>query len=168
MKSTLILAAAALAALALANVLIVGSTGRGRAATSDGRTGSFDYAVSKRTASTGAVKFEGKLRFEQGANANGPYVLIEMGVPSVVGVSANGKVCEFSGKAVLVTTDAKNNRVKFGGTVSVRSADLRIAPIVTGDPDTFRIRFVGEKGLTYGFEGRLTSGDIVVSARTVK
>ena len=167
MKKPLIFAFASLAAFALADGLLVSSTGKGGATTSDGRVGSFDYAVSKRTASNGAVKFEGRLRFEQRPNDHGRYVLIEMGAPDGLGLGANPSVCEFGGRGVLVLI-VEGRRVNYGGRVSVRVVDNRNEAHPAGDPDAFRIRFTGERGLTFAFEGRVDRGDLIVTSRIVR
>ena len=145
--------------------MLLGSSGKGRLASADGRGGSFDYEVSKRIASNGKVTFAGKLRFEQQSNTAGPYVLIEAGVPTSLG--ENGNVCEFAAHGVL-TTLVNGKRTSFGGTVSVRVVDRHDFATNVGDPDVFRIRFVGEKGLTFGSEGLVTQGDLVVTSKTVK
>ena len=165
MKKTLVVSLWLLAALALADGLLLGSSGKGRLDTADGRTGSFTYDVSKRIASNGKATFAGKLRFEQQPNTAGPYALIEMGVPSTL--TENGNVCEFSGHGIL-TALVDGKRVQFGGTVSVRVSDRHDPATSAGDPDTFRIRFLGEKGLTFSSEGLLTSGDLIVTSKTVK
>ena len=163
MKKPLVFAFAMLAASALAAGLLLSSHGKGRTLTADGRAGSFDYSIVKRTG--GATITTGSLRFEQQPNANGPYALITMGVPDTVGVS--GKVCEFSGRGVITYLD-RNRRVSQGGRVSVRVNDLHALGTSDGKSDTFRIRFAGEKRLTFEADATVIDGDLVVSSEPVR
>ena len=165
MKKPLILSLCLLASVALADGLLLGSSGKGRLATADGRVGSFDYEAAKRVASNGTFKLSGRFRFEQQPNATGPYVLIELS--SLAGLGVGGNVCEFSGHGILVTP-VKGVRTKFGGTVSVRVVDRHDPVTGAGEADQFRVRFVGEKGLTFASEGLVREGDLVVATKTVK
>ena len=165
MKKPLVLSLCLLASFALADGLLLSSYGKGRITTSDGRTGSFDQEVSKRIASNGSFALAGRFRFEQQPNDHGPYVLVELS--SLAGLGINGNVCEFTGHAIL-TTPVKGVRTKFGGTVSVRVVDRHNPITGAGEADQFRVRFVGEKGLTFASEGLLREGDLVVSSKTVK
>ncbi len=163
MKKPLVFAFAMLAASALAAGLLLSSRGKGRTLTADGRAGSFDYSIARRTGSVTATT--GSLRFEQQANANGPYALVTMGVPDVVGVS--GKVCEFSGRGAITYLD-HNRRVSQGGRVSVRVSDLHALGTSDGKSDTFRIRFAGEKRLTFEADGTVINGDLVATSQSVR
>ncbi len=165
MKKPLVFGFAMLAAIALADGILAGSYGKGASTSADGRVASFDYSETKRTASNGNTKFEGRLRFEQRQNDHGRYVLIEMGVADALGVSGN--VCEFGGRGHLIVI-SNNRRVSYNGRVSVRAVDRRNAEHPKGDPDLLRIRFVGERDLTFEFEGPLREGDLKVGTQTVK
>ena len=107
-----------LAAFALVDSLLIGRSGKGQIATSDGRTGPFEYSASKRTAANGRTTFDGKLRFEQQPNPRASSILVDVALPGKS--TQNGNVGEFSGNAIL-TTVVDGKRVKFGGTVSVHA-----------------------------------------------
>lgn len=165
MKKPLILSFAMFAAIALADGILAGSYGKGSAVTTDGRIASFDYSETKRTASNGSQKFEGKLRFEQRQNDHGRYVLIEMSAADALGVSGN--VCEFGGRGRL-TILVNKKPASFGGRAYVRAVDRRNLEHPNLDADQFRIRFIGEKDLTFDFEGLVREGDLKVGTQTVK
>jgi len=165
MKKPLIVCFAMLAATALADGTLAGSYGKGSAGSADGRTATFDYAETKRTASNGVRKFEGKLRFEQKQNDHGRYVLIEMGAADSLGVSGN--VCEFGGRGRLIIL-VNRKPVGYNGRAYVRVVDRRNAEHPNLDADLFRIRFVGEKDLKFEFEGLVREGDLKVAVQNVK
>jgi hypothetical protein len=168
MRTPLIATLTLLAAFAFADGQLASSYGKGRTTTSDGRLGSFDYEVAKRTAANGSSTLAGRFRFEQQPNVHGRYVLIEMSKLQTMGVGGAGNaVAEFGGKAVLVTI-VDGRRVQFGGTVSVRVVDRHDPKTGKGDPDQFRVRFAGEKGLTFASEGLVVDGDLVVSQQTTR
>lgn len=163
-KKVLIIATAALAAIVLADhILVIGSSGRGTATTHDGRVGTFHYSVSKRTAPEHHPQFHGSLSFEQHHNHHGPWVRIQMGTPSVVN-GVDGGVCEFSGRGSL-TRMVKGHQVTEHGTVSARVVDRR-DPHHTphNPPDLFLVRFTSAH-TTFLFDGTVHSGDLVVFHR---
>lgn len=163
-KKALIITTVALAALVLANhITVIGSNGRGTATTQDGRVGSFNYSVSKRTDGVHHPVFHGSLSFEQHENHHGPWARIQMGVPSVVN-GVDGGVCEFSGPGSL-TRMVKGHQQTEHGTVSARVVDRR-NPHHTphNPPDLIRVRFMNEH-TTFLFDGTVHSGDLVVFTR---
>jgi hypothetical protein len=163
LKRVFVAAILSLAAFALADhILAVGSYGRGTAVAADGRVGSFNYSVVKRTSEGHDPAIEGHLVFEQHHNDFGRFVRIEMFTPHIVDVAGN--VCEFVGPGTL-TRLIKGERFTVHGRVSVRVADRRPEHDVTHDPDTFRINFTDKHETSYSFDGRVHDGDLVVFTR---
>lgn len=155
---------ATLATAALAVAVTIGAQGRGTALTADGRNGTFNFEVARRQEGDRAPSFRGRFRFEQRSNDHGPYVLVEMGAPKNLGVTAAGNVCEFSSAGSL-TRLVNGRRVTMRGNVSGRVEDRRSASHPDGEPDTIRVRFSGERDLTFTFEGLVNSGDLSVFRR---
>ncbi|MBA3726354.1 MAG: hypothetical protein H0W86_07845 [Armatimonadetes bacterium] len=162
LKKLLVLSAVGITAIALADILAVGSYGHGTTAAHDGRVGSFDYSVSKRTAEGHPPQFEGRLRFEQYQNHAGRWVVIEMGTPAMVGVIGN--VCEFAGRGSL-TRERNGHQETVYGHVSVRVVDRRNLYHPHNDPDVFRITFQDAHQNTFSFDGLVDHGDLVVFSR---
>lgn len=162
LKRGLVFCAVGLAAVALANhILVVGSEGEGAAVTGDGRVGGFNYSVIKRTTAEHRPLLRGRLRFEQRANDHGPWALIEMRGPSAIG--ARGNVAEFTGPGSL-TRLVRGHRVTLQGHISVRVVDRRNPHHASDHPDQFRIHFTSRQ-TNFSFDGKLHNGDLVVFSR---
>lgn len=167
LKRMLLIGVAAMAAIALADhILVVGSEGTGRAVSADNRVGEFRYNVRKATAEGHHPRLDGSLRFAQAATAAHPGLVIEMGKPRYVEVPPDSHVCEFGGPGTLTIRRPNGSRHSIRGRVDCRVVDRRNPTTNTGDPDLFRIRFSSEHSdHAYHFEGHLTHGDLVVFRR---
>jgi hypothetical protein len=162
MKRILVISALSLAALALAVNGSVGSEGRGTARTQDGRIGRFEYRVVKTTIGEHS-NLEGRLRFEQVANAAGRPALVEMGTPRTVGVENN--ICRFAGPGSLTIPDGHGGHRTIRGSVHGVAADIRTHAHPDGH-DRLEINFsAGEHNITFNFAGQVGDGDLVVFTR---
>ena len=165
LKKLCFLSVLCLAALAVAShILAIGSHGSGTATTQDGRNGAFHFSVVKRTSQGHHPAFEGSLRLEQHHSKHGPWVLVQMGRPTVVN-GVEGGVCEFSGPGSL-TRLVEGHQQTVHGTVSANVVDRR-NPHHTphNPPDLIRVRFVDKHNQTFMFDGTVHSGDLVVFSR---
>jgi hypothetical protein len=163
MKRFLVISALSLAALALAVNGSVGSEGRGTARSQDGRIGRFEYRVVKTTVGE-HTNLEGRLRFEQVANAAGRPALIEMGTPRIVNVEEN--ICRFAGHGSLTVPDGHGGHRTLRGTVHGVAVDIRTHAHPEGH-DRFEINFAAaERGVTFSFAGQVGDGDLVVFKRS--
>ncbi|MEO7453636.1 MAG: hypothetical protein ABIV13_02605 [Fimbriimonadales bacterium] len=165
LKKLCFLSVLCFAALAAAShILAIGSHGSGTATTQDGRNGSFHFSVVKRTAKGHHPTFEGSLRFEQHHNNHGPWILVEMGRPSVVS-GGKGGVCEFAGTGSL-TRVVEGHQQTVHGTVTARVVDRRNPHHTPHNPaDLIRVSFVDKHNQTFTFDGTVHSGDLAVFSR---
>lgn len=155
LRRTLILATASLAALALADhILVQGSSGQGTA-TGGGREGQFHYAAESRTDGV-HTRLHGRLAFTE----HHAGVTIMMGTLDKLAV--NGNVATFNGRGSL-TRSGQHGVHGFVYVVATNNRDLHHPH---NPPDTFSIEFHDEHhNMVYSFRGEVGHGDLTVFTR---
>lgn len=147
-------------ALAQNGGVIEGTRGAGVAQNADGKAARFSFGAARamvrdRTVVNGSLE----LRIVERDARHALAVVL----PVVKRLAVSPHHAEFGGPGFLGVTDGNHVR-RIPGTVVAAVADLDVPTDEENNADTIRVRFTPERATdrSFGFEGEVTRGDIVV------
>lgn len=163
LRSILIFAAVAAATFALAGAYVLYAEGRGKARTSDGRVGGFQFNVRKGV-NGDVVRKVGTLTLE----CNDPRAIgnVRIYMRELRELTVDGNLARFTGPGSIRFKTQSGQVIERAGIVTASARDNRkpTGPVEPRDRITVHFQ-ASETDLTYSFEGNVFDGDLAVGRR---